>query len=246
MIPRVTTETRCTKSNRYELRSIYPLTRAKYLVARFVLFQMSVVYPSRLVERAVEQLSSLPGIGRKSALRLALHLLGRDESEVRVFADALREMREHIIYCRHCYNISDTEVCNICASPTRDSSTLCVVRHVGDVMAIENTSQYRGRYHVLGGVISPIDGIGPEDLRIAELIERVDNEDIREIILALGTTMEGDTTNFFIHRQLESKSVKVSVIARGVAVGDEIEYADEVTLGRSILNRLDFEQSIRF
>lgn len=203
-------------------------------------------YPSRLVERAVEQLSSLPGIGRKSALRLTLHLLGRSESEVHLFADALTEMRDHIVYCRHCYNISDTEVCTICANPSRDSRTLCVVRHVGDVLAIENTAQYRGRYHVLGGVISPIDGVGPEDLRIAELVERIEREEVEEVILALGTTMEGDTTNFFIHRQLEGLPVRVSVIARGVAIGDEIEYADEVTLGRSILNRLDFEQSLRF
>lgn len=205
-----------------------------------------ITYPSRLVERAVEQLSSLPGIGRKSALRLALHLLNRGEHEVHAFADALTQMRDNIIYCKHCYNISDTEVCPICANPSRDAETLCVVRHVGDVMAIENTSQYRGRYHVLGGVISPIDGIGPEDLRISELIERVDTEGIKEVILALGTTMEGDTTNFFINRSLEGKAVKITVIARGVAVGDEIEYADEVTLGRSILNRLDFEQSIKF
>lgn len=203
-------------------------------------------YPSRLVERAVEQLSSLPGIGRKSALRLTLHLLGRSEAEVHLFADALTEMRDNIVYCRHCYNISDTEVCTICANPSRDARTLCVVRHVGDVLAIENTAQYRGLYHVLGGVISPIDGIGPEDLRIAELVERIKREDVEEIILALGTTMEGDTTGFFIHRQLEGLPVRVSVIARGVAIGDEIEYADEVTLGRSILNRLDFEQSLRF
>lgn len=205
-----------------------------------------ITYPSRLVERAVEQLSSLPGIGRKSALRLALHLLGRGQHEVHTFAEALTQMRDNIIYCRHCYNISDTEVCPICANPSRDAETLCVVRHVGDVMAIENTSQYRGRYHVLGGVISPIDGIGPEDLRISELIERVDTEGVKEVILALGTTMEGDTTNFFINRSLDGKGVKITVIARGVAVGDEIEYADEVTLGRSILNRLDFEQSIKF
>lgn len=206
----------------------------------------TTAYPSRLVERAVEQLSSLPGIGRKSALRLALHLLGRSEREVHAFAEALADMRSHIVYCRHCYNISDTEVCPICANPSRDQHTLCVVRHVGDVLSIENTAQYRGRYHVLGGVISPIDGIGPEDLRIAELLERIDAEEVEEVILALGTTMEGDTTSFFIHRALEGKPVKVSVIARGVAVGDEIEYADEVTLGRSILNRIDFNESIRF
>lgn len=205
-----------------------------------------ITYPSRLVERAVEQLSSLPGVGRKSALRLALHLLGRPIGDVHSFAEALVDMRDNIIYCSSCYNISDTEVCSICANPSRDASAICVVRHVGDVMAIENTSQYRGLYHVLGGVISPIDGVGPEDLRITELIARAEREEVKEVILALGTTMEGDTTNFFIHRALEGKGVKVSVIARGVAVGDEIEYADEVTLGRSILNRLDFEQSIKF
>ena len=205
-----------------------------------------ITYPSRLVERAVEQLSSLPGIGRKSALRLALHMLTRSEKDIHTFAEALTEMRDHIIYCKRCYYISDTELCSICSNPNRDASTLCVVRHVGDVMSIENTAQYRGLYHVLGGVISPIDGVGPEDLRIAELIERIDAGGIDEVILALGTTMEGDTTNFFINRALSGRGVKVSVIARGVAVGDEIEYADEVTLGRSILNRLDFEQSMRF
>lgn len=205
-----------------------------------------ITYPSRLVERAVEQLSSLPGIGRKSALRLALHMLTRSEKDIHTFAEALTEMCDHIIYCKRCYNISDTELCSICSNPNRDASTLCVVRHVGDVMSIENTAQYRGLYHVLGGVISPIDGVGPEDLRIAELIERIDAGGVDEVILALGTTMEGDTTNFFINRALSGRGVKVSVIARGVAVGDEIEYADEVTLGRSILNRLDFEQSMRF
>lgn len=205
-----------------------------------------ITYPSRLVERAVEQLSSLPGIGRKSALRLALHMLTRSEKDIHTFAEVLTEMRDHIIYCKRCYNISDTELCSICSNPNRDASTLCVVRHVGDVMSIENTAQYRGLYHVLGGVISPIDGVGPEDLRIAELIERIDAGGVDEVILALGTTMEGDTTNFFINRALSGRGVKVSVIARGVAVGDEIEYADEVTLGRSILNRLDFEQSMRF
>ncbi len=203
-------------------------------------------YPSKLVERAVEQLSSLPGIGRKSALRLAFHLLSRTESEVSNFAEAVDNMRKHIVYCRRCFNISDTELCSICASSSRDADLLCVVRHVGDVIAIENTAQYRGLYHVLGGVISPIDGVGPEDLRIAELIERVHREEPRELILALGTTMEGDTTSFYIHRALEATAMRISVIARGVAIGDEIEYADEVTLGRSILSRTDFEQSIRF
>lgn len=204
-----------------------------------------ITYPSRLVERAVEQLSSLPGIGRKSALRLALHLLSRSESEVSVFAEAIDQMRKHIVYCHRCFNISDTELCAICANPSRDADLLCVVRHVGDVIAIENTGQFRGLYHVLGGVISPIDGVGPDDLRLSELIERVHRDRPREVILALGTTVEGDTTSFYIHRALEG-ATHISVLSRGVAIGDEIEYADEVTLGRSIIGRTAFEQSIRF
>lgn len=203
-------------------------------------------YPSKLVERAVEQLASLPGVGRKTALRLALHLLSRPVSDVQTFAHALAEMREGIVYCKKCHNISDTELCPICSNPKRDQSLVCVVQHVGDVLAIENTGQYRGVYHVLGGVISPIDGIGPEDLKITELIDRVRHGNVQEIILALGTTMEGDTTNFFIYRSLSGLDVKLSVIARGVAIGDEIEYADEVTLGRSILSRTSFDQSLSF
>ncbi len=203
-------------------------------------------YPSKLVERAVEQLASLPGVGRKTALRLALHLLSRPVSDVQTFAHALAEMREGIVYCKKCHNISDTELCPICSNPKRDQSLVCVVQHVGDVLAIENTGQYRGVYHVLGGVISPIDGIGPEDLKITELIDRVRQGNVQEIILALGTTMEGDTTNFFIYRSLSGLDVKLSVIARGVAIGDEIEYADEVTLGRSILSRTSFDQSLSF
>ena len=203
-------------------------------------------YPSKLVERAVEQLASLPGVGRKTALRLALHLLSRPVSDVQTFAHALAEMREGIVYCKKCHNISDTELCPICSNPKRDQSLVCVVQHVGDVLAIENTGQYRGVYHVLGGVISPIDGIGPEDLKITELIDRVRQGNVQEIILALGTTMEGDTTNFFIYRSLSGLDVKLSVIARGVAIGDVIEYADEVTLGRSILSRTSFDQSLSF
>ena len=203
-------------------------------------------YPSKLVERAVEQLASLPGVGRKTALRLALHLLSRPVSDVQTFAHALAEMREGIVYCKKCHNISDTELCPICSNPKRDQSLVCVVQHVGDVLAIENTGQYRGVYHVLGGVISPIDGIGPEDLKITELIDRVRQGNVQEIILALGTTMEGDTTNFFIYRSLSGLDVKLSVIARGVAIGDEIEYADEITLGRSILSRTSFDQSLSF
>lgn len=203
-------------------------------------------YPSKLVEQAVEQLSSLPSIGRKTALRLALHLLTRSEVEVNTFAYALSNMRQNIIYCSCCHNISDTELCNICASPTRDKAIVCVVRHVGDVIAIENTGQYRGLYHILGGVISPIDGVGPEDLTIDSLEERVRQGGVQEVILALGTTMEGDTTNFFIYRRLQSYGVRLSLLSRGVAIGDEIEYADEVTLGRSLIGRTDFEQSIQF
>lgn len=203
-------------------------------------------YPSKLVEQAVEQLSSLPSIGRKTALRLALHLLSRSEAEVRTFSHAIANMREHIVYCVSCHNISDTELCNICSSPTRDRTVVCVVRHVGDVIAIENTGQYRGLYHILGGVISPIDGVGPEDLNISSLEERVQAGEVQEVILALGTTMEGDTTNFFIYRRLQSYQIKLSLLSRGVAIGDEIEYADEVTLGRSLLGRIDFEQSIQF
>ncbi len=202
-------------------------------------------YPSSLVERAVEQLSSLPGIGRKTALRLALHILANTKDEARALGTSIVDMRENIVYCRCCHNISDTELCAICANPSRDASLVCVVQNVADVMAIENTGQYRGLYHVLGGVISPIDGIGPESLQIDSLLSRIQEEEVKEIILALGTTMEGDTTNFFIHRSLKDLNldVKISIIARGVAIGDEIEYADELTLGRSILSRTNFEDS---
>lgn len=205
-----------------------------------------ISYPSKLVERAVEQLSTLPGIGRKTALRLALHLLSRPSADTEAFASALLQMRRDIVYCQRCHNISDTPLCSICSNPSRDDRLLCVVQHVRDVIAIENTGQYRGLYHVLGGVISPIDGIGPQDLTIEPLIARARAGEVDEIILALGTTMEGETTNFFIYRSLEATPVKVSVLSRGVAIGDEIEYADEVTLGRSILGRTDFEQAIRF
>ena len=173
-------------------------------------------YPSKLVERAVEQLSTLPGVGRKTALRLALHLLARPQIDTHTFAHALVEMRDGIVYCKQCHNISDTELCPICSNPKRDASIVCVVQHVGDVLAIENTGQYRGVYHVLGGVISPIDGIGPEDLKITELVERVKSGGVQEVILALGTTMEGDTTNFFIYRSLSGLDVRLSVIALSV------------------------------
>ncbi|KGL55157.1 recombinase RecR [Porphyromonas sp. COT-052 OH4946] len=203
-------------------------------------------YPSRLLEKAIDQFATLPGVGRKTALRLALYLLRQPVENTRQFAAVLVDLREHISYCRRCHNISDSDVCTICADLARDQSTLCVVENIRDVMAIENTSQYRGLYHVLGGVISPMDGIGPGDLQIDSLVHRVTSEQIREVILALSTTMEGDTTNFFLFRKLESTGVRVSVIARGIAIGDEIEYADEITLGRSILNRTDFSDSVKF
>ncbi|WP_373763448.1 recombination mediator RecR [Porphyromonas loveana] len=207
---------------------------------------MTQKYPSRLLEKAVDQLATLPGVGRKTALRLALYLLRQPVESTRLFASALVDLREHIIYCKRCHNVSDTDMCAICADVSRDQRTLCVVENIRDVMAIENTSQYRGLYHVLGGVISPMDGIGPGDLQIDSLVERVNAEEIEEVILALSTTMEGDTTNFFIFRKLEATGVRVSVIARGIAIGDEIEYADEVTLGRSILSRTDFSDSVKF
>lgn len=201
-----------------------------------------IAFPSKLVEQAVEQLNTLPGIGKKTALRLALHLLKRDVNEVSYFCNKISEMRENIKYCKHCKNISDFDVCEICNNPLRDKSTICVVQTVADVIAIENTSQYNGVYHVLGGVISPLDGIGPQDLTIKDLIDRVHQGNVSEIILALSTTLEGDTTTHFIYRQLKSLNIRVSILSRGVAIGDEIEYADEITLGRSILNRTLFEE----
>ncbi len=190
------------------------------------------------MQRAAEELSKLPGVGRKTALRLALHLLRRPEEEVDALAVALAEMRHGVRYCKVCHNVSDEEVCPICASQKRDKTTICVVENVQDVIAIENTQQFNGVYHVLGGIISPIDGIGPADIEIESLIQRVETEEVREIILALSSTMEGDTTNFYISRKLAGKKdIILSVIARGISVGNEIEYTDEVTLGRSIINR---------
>ena len=194
-------------------------------------------YPSVLLERAVGEFSKLPGIGRKTALRLVLHLLKQSESSVDGFADAVSHVRKDIKYCRVCHNISDTEVCPICSDTRRDTTTVCLVENVQDVMAVENTQTYRGLYHVLGGIISPMDGVGPADLEINSLVERVAGGDIKEVILALSSTMEGDTTNFYISRLLKPYQVKVSVIARGISVGNELEYTDEVTLGRSIVNR---------
>lgn len=203
---------------------------------------MEQQYPSLLLERAVGEFSKLPGIGRKTALRLVLHLLRQPAEEVEKFAHAIAEVRNEIKYCKVCHNISDTDVCQICSDRRRDKQTICVVENIQDVMAIENTQQYNGLYHVLGGIISPMDGIGPNDIEINSLVERVEQDDIKEVIMALSSTMEGDTTNFFISRKLVAYPVKISVIARGISVGDELEYTDEVTLGRAILNRTKLEQ----
>ena len=198
-------------------------------------------FSSKLLENAVYEIALLPGIGKRTALRLALHLLKQPNAQVERLASALVSLRNNITYCKKCYNISDTEICDICASFHRDPSVLCVVEDIRDVMAIENTGQYNGLYHVLGGKISPIDGIGPNELHITSLVKRVKEEAIKEIIFALSNTIEGDTTNFYIFKQLEGLEITTSTIARGISVGDELEYTDEVTLGRSILHRVPFE-----
>ena len=205
---------------------------------------MNGPYPSQLLEKAVGEFSKLPGVGRKTALRLVLHLLRQDNATVEALGESLIRLKHEVKYCQVCHNISDTERCNLCADPRRDASQVCVVETVRDVMAVEATQQFHGLYHVLGGVISPMDGVGPADLQIDSLVERVKQGNVKEIILALSTTMEGDTTNFFIARKLQGLPVKISVIARGVAMGDELEYADEVTLGRSILYRTPVESPV--
>lgn len=199
-------------------------------------------YPSVLLEKAVGEFAKLPGIGRKTALRLVLHLLRQSDETVEQFSSAISLMKKNVKYCRVCHNISDTEVCPICSDPRRDASTICVVENIQDVLAVENTQQFHGLYHVLGGIISPMDGIGPSDLEIDSLVARVAEGSVKEVILALSSTMEGDTTNFYISRKLADYPVKLSVIARGISVGDELEYTDEVTLGRSIVNRTPFGQ----
>ena len=198
-------------------------------------------YPSRLLEKSVQEFSKLPGIGRKTALRLVLHLLRQSTEDVELFVETLATMKHEVKFCHVCHNISDEDVCPICSDPRRDASTICVVENIQDVMAVENTQQFHGLYHVLGGIISPMDGIGPSDLEIDSLVKRVEEENIKEVILALSPTMEGDTTSFYIFRKLAPYEVAVSVIARGISVGNELEYTDEVTLGRSILNRTPFE-----
>lgn len=216
-------------------------------------------YPSILLSDAVDQFASLPGVGRKTALRLVLHLLRQSDKDVEAFAGALTRLKQEVKYCRVCHTISDQEVCPICQSHSRDKHTICVVENVQDVMSIENTRQYNGLYHVLGGIISPMDGVGPSDIEIDSLVNRIEKDDIREVILALPTTMEGDTTNFYIYRRLQNLTkddiasspdrliaslphpLKISQIARGVAIGNELEYTDEITLGRSIVNRIEFK-----
>ncbi len=202
-------------------------------------------FTSSLLEEAVTELSRLPGVGRKTALRLALHLLRRDERETDNLSNALTRLRHEVRYCRQCHNISETELCPVCSSPLRDSRTVCVVENVKDVMSIENTSSFNGVYHVLGGLISPVDGIGPDSLEIASLVERVAAGGVDEIILALSATMEGDTTNYYIFRRLASLPVRITQLARGVSVGNEIEYTDEITLGRSLINRIPFNDTFR-
>lgn len=201
-------------------------------------------FPSKLIEEAVNEFAKLPGIGRRTALRLVLHLLKEDAASVTAFGNAFIKMRNEITYCNQCHNISDRELCEICASPSRDHSTICVVEDIRDVMAIENTQQYKGVYHILGGIISPMDGIGPDDLNIKTLVSKVSNGEIKEVILALSTTMEGDTTNFYLFKKLADFNIIISTIARGIAIGDELEYVDDITLGRSIVNRTRFESTL--
>ncbi|MCQ2346490.1 MAG: recombination mediator RecR [Paludibacteraceae bacterium] len=203
-------------------------------------------YPSILLENAVRQVNSLPGIGQRTALRLVLNLLRRSDADVEAFTGAISRLKKEVRYCSCCHNLSDSDVCPICASHHRDHQTICVVENVQDVLSIENTGQYAGVYHVLGGVISPMDGVGPKDIEIDSLVERIEKEQVKEVILALPTTMEGDTTNFYIYRRVAQYleppyALRITQIARGVAVGNELEYTDEITLGRSIVNRLDFK-----
>ena len=202
-------------------------------------------FSSKLLEQAVTEMSQLPGIGKRTALRLVLHLLKQPESQTVALSKALVDLKAQVKFCRNCHNISDSDLCEICASSSREASLVCVVEDIRDVMAIENTSQYRGHYHVLGGKISPIDGIGPSQLTIRSLVEKVKSGKVKEVIFALSSTLEGDTTNFYIYKQLEGEKVTTSTIARGIGVGDELEFADEVTLGRSITHRVPFEGSLK-
>ena len=202
-------------------------------------------FSSKLLENAVNEMSQLPGIGKRTALRLVLHMLRQPKEQTQRLVQSLHQLREQIQFCENCHNISDVPRCEICSNPLRDASVICVVEDIRDVMAIENTSQFRGQYHVLGGKISPMDGVGPSDLNIPSLVEKVRSGEVKELIFALSSTMEGDTTNFYIFKQLEGIEVTITTIARGISVGDELEYADEITLGRSILNRIPFENSLK-
>lgn len=213
-------------------------------IHRIAVFLRDMDISSKHIQRAVDAFASLPGIGRKTGLRLALHLLNRSKEEVQQFGESFIALRSEIQFCKTCSNVSDTEECGICASPRRDHKLVCVVQDFRDVMAIESTHQFQGVFHVLGGIISPMDGIGPNDLNVESLIERVQTGEVTEIILALSTTMEGDTTNFYLYKRLKDLEVDISTLARGVAIGDELEYTDEVTLGRSIVNRLPYEGSL--
>lgn len=201
-------------------------------------------YSSKLVENAVNELSKLPGIGKKTALRLALHLLKKDPNISEALGNSIIKMRSEIVFCTKCHNISDLEICEICSNTKRDEFVICVVEDVRDVMAIENTGQYNGLYHILGGIISPIDGIGPTDLNIESLVHRIESENITEVIMALSTTIEGDTTNFYLYKKLKDFDLDLSTIARGISIGDELEYADELTLGRSLVNRMPYESTL--
>ncbi|RYZ87143.1 MAG: recombination protein RecR [Proteobacteria bacterium] len=202
-------------------------------------------FSSKLIERAVNEMSQLPGIGKRTALRLVLHMLKQPKEQVSFLTEALLSMRNDVKFCKSCHNISDSEICDICADTRRNAGVICIVEDIRDVMAIENTGQFKGLYHVLGGKISPIDGVGPSQLQIGTLVEKVRSGNVQEIIFALSPTMEGDTTNFYIYKQIREFEVVTSTIARGIAVGDELEYADEVTLGRSILQRVPFENSLK-
>lgn len=203
-------------------------------------------FSSKLIEEAVNEFSKLPGVGKRTALRFVLHLMKKNKAEVEQFGNAFIKLRSELKYCEKCHNVSDKVLCEVCANPKRDQTTVCVVEDIRDVMAIENTQQYLGVYHVLGGIISPMDGVGPSDLTIESLVQKAVNGEIKEVIMALSTTMEGDTTNFYIYKRLKAYSITVTTIARGIAIGDELEYADEVTLGRSIINRTLYENSLSF
>lgn len=202
-------------------------------------------YSSKLLQNAVNEVALLPGIGKRTALRLVLHLLKQPKEQTTILSEALTKLRNDIVYCQKCHTISDIEICEICANPSRDKKLVCVVEDVRDVLAIENTGIFKGVYHVLGGKISPIEGIGPAQLTIASLVAKVKNNEVDELIFALSSTMEGDTTNFYIYKQIKECSIKVSTIARGISVGDELEYADEVTLGRSLMQRIPFENALK-